>query len=82
MEILKDYEFELQYHPGKTNVVADALSRKSLHVSSMMIKELELIEKLRDFNLAMEIRPNHLKFGMLKVTSEFSSTSSKGSEGR
>ena len=32
-EILKDYEFRLNYHPGKANVVADAMSRKSLHVS-------------------------------------------------
>jgi len=46
MEYLKDYDFELLYHPGKANVVADALSRKKMHVSLMMIKELELIEKL------------------------------------
>lgn len=26
MEIIKDYEFNLQHHPGKVNVVADALS--------------------------------------------------------
>ena len=26
MEYLKDYHFELLYHPGKANVVADALS--------------------------------------------------------
>ena len=26
MEFLKDYDFSLQYHPGKANVVADALS--------------------------------------------------------
>ena len=44
MEFLTDYEFTLQYHPGKDNVVADALSRKAIHVSSLMIKELELLE--------------------------------------
>ena len=27
--ILEDYDFTLHYHPGKENVVADALSRKS-----------------------------------------------------
>ena len=29
MEFLKDYDFTLHYHPGKANMVADALSRKS-----------------------------------------------------
>ena len=29
MEFLEDYDFTLDYHPGKENVVADALSRKS-----------------------------------------------------
>ena len=28
LEFIKDYEFALQYHPGKANVVANALSRK------------------------------------------------------
>jgi hypothetical protein len=29
LEFIKDYELEIHYHPGKSNVVADALSRKS-----------------------------------------------------
>jgi hypothetical protein len=29
LELIKDYDLEVHYHPGKTNVVADALSRKS-----------------------------------------------------
>ena len=29
MDFLEDYDFTLHYHPGKANVVADALSRKS-----------------------------------------------------
>nr|GEY54104.1 putative reverse transcriptase domain-containing protein [Tanacetum cinerariifolium] len=28
LEFLSDYDFEIRYHPGKTNVVADALSKK------------------------------------------------------
>ncbi|KAA3456998.1 DNA/RNA polymerases superfamily protein [Gossypium australe] len=30
LELLKDYELVSNYHPGKANIVADALSRKSL----------------------------------------------------
>ena len=29
LELIKDYDMKLHYHPGKANVVADALSRKS-----------------------------------------------------
>jgi hypothetical protein len=29
LELIKDYELEVHYHPGKANGVADALSRKA-----------------------------------------------------
>jgi hypothetical protein len=29
LELIKDYELEVHYHPGKENVVADALSHKA-----------------------------------------------------
>ena len=47
---MKDYDFELLYHPGKANVVADALSRKTVHTAHLMIKEVELLEKFRDMS--------------------------------
>ena len=31
-ELIKDYNLEVHYHPGKANVVSDALSRKSYQV--------------------------------------------------
>lgn len=47
MELLKYYDFALQYHPGKVNVVADALSRKLTRLTaSWMISEWSLIERL------------------------------------
>ena len=30
LELLKDYDCTISYHPGKANVVTDALSRKSM----------------------------------------------------
>jgi len=71
MEYMKDYDFELLYHPGKANVVANALSRKKAHVSAMMIKELELIEKLRDMNLGLDMEAGPIRWKMLRITNEF-----------
>ena len=35
MELLKDYDISILYHPGKANVVVDALSRKAVSVGSL-----------------------------------------------
>ncbi|GKG00561.1 hypothetical protein Tco_0302251 [Tanacetum coccineum] len=43
LELLSDYDYDIRYHPGKVNVVADALSRK------------EWIEPLRVRALVMTI---------------------------
>ncbi|KAI3701792.1 hypothetical protein L6452_27141 [Arctium lappa] len=68
LELLKDYDCELLYHPGKAKVVADALSRKEYSgrlqakltrielVSSLVekIKEVQ-IEALKEENLKDEV---------------------------
>ena len=69
LEFLKDYDFELSYHPGKANVVVDALSRKSLHISTLMIREMDLLEQFRDLSLACEVTPNSVRLGVLRITS-------------
>jgi len=51
MKFLKNYDFKLLYHLGKANVVADALSRKTVHTRHIIIKEVELQEKFRDMKL-------------------------------
>jgi len=71
MEYFKDYDFEVLYHPSKANVVADTLSRKRVHMFAMMMKELELIKKLRDMNLGRHTGAGHIRCSMLKVTNEF-----------
>nr|GEV11095.1 putative reverse transcriptase domain-containing protein [Tanacetum cinerariifolium] len=36
LELLSDYDCDIRYHPGKANVVADALSHKELDVPSWL----------------------------------------------
>jgi ribonuclease HI len=48
LELIKDYELEIHYHPGKANVVADALSRKSQ--VNMMATYLMSYELAKEFD--------------------------------
>jgi hypothetical protein len=52
LELIKDYDLGIIYHPGKANVVADALSRRS-HVSQLVVdsKPFELCEEFDKLNL-------------------------------
>jgi hypothetical protein len=52
LELIKDYDLGINYHPGKANVVADALSRRS-HVSQLVVDSMpfELCEEFNKLNL-------------------------------
>jgi hypothetical protein len=52
IELTKNYDLNLQYHPGKAKVVADALSRKA-YVNCLSTDELpeDLCRGLTDLNL-------------------------------
>ena len=44
MELIKDYDCVIDYHPWKANVVADALSRKSVQTLRAMNAHLSLLD--------------------------------------
>jgi hypothetical protein len=52
LELIKDYDLGINYHPEKANVVADALSHRS-HVSQLVVNSMpfELCEKFDKLNL-------------------------------
>ena len=52
MELVKDYDLEVHYHPRKVNVVADALSWKSYAIEvQVMPVSSELCVELKQLNL-------------------------------
>ena len=59
--MLKDYDCQILYHPGKANVVADALSRKSMgslsHIAEQKKKIVKEVHNLLNEGCSLEL-PN------------------------
>jgi len=52
LELIKDYNLEVHYHPGKANVVVDALSRK-YHSKPLLEDGFNLLHRVVLHNLTM-----------------------------
>ncbi|KAL7254064.1 hypothetical protein ACSBR1_008416 [Camellia fascicularis] len=56
LELIKDYNLQIHYHPGKANTVADALSRKNVgNLASLLTEEKELINELNKMGIDLVI---------------------------
>nr|GFC18106.1 retrotransposable element Tf2 [Tanacetum cinerariifolium] len=66
LELLKDYDTTIQYHPGKANVVADALSRKSGMIAGIKVEE-EIIHDLEWLDIKLYVRGQHGYWASLRT---------------
>ena len=76
LELIKDYDLDIQYHLGKANLVADALSRKGQvnNVSSYLMPQ-ELCWEMEQLNLGML---NNTKATIMEVESTLEQEIRKG----
>ena len=68
IELLKDYDCTIEYHPGKANIVADALSRKaSSSVSYLQMSSMTDLLALRSMNVELQLGQKNALVATLRV---------------
>ncbi|KAA0035365.1 ty3-gypsy retrotransposon protein [Cucumis melo var. makuwa] len=67
LELVKDYDCEILYHPGKANVVADALSRKVSHSAALITRKALLHRDLERAEIAVSVGVVTMQLAQLSV---------------
>jgi len=70
VELIKDYDCVIDYHPGKANIVADTLSRKGTAVvGDTGITEQENLMELKKMGLQLSVGPEGSLLAHIKIRS-------------
>ena len=68
VKLLKDYDYTIEYHPDKANVVADALSWKSTrNLHYIRAIRMPILIELRRLNMEFEVNSPDSILAALKV---------------
>ncbi|KAL4025562.1 hypothetical protein IC575_013964 [Cucumis melo] len=67
LKLVKDYDCEILYHPGKANVVADALSRKVSYSTALITRQDPLHRDLERAEIAVSLGAVIMQLAQLTV---------------
>ncbi|KAL0551909.1 hypothetical protein IC582_011001 [Cucumis melo] len=67
LELVKDYNCDILYHPGKANVVADAISRKVSHSAALITRQAPLHRQFERAKIAVSVGAVTMQLAHLTV---------------